>query len=278
MNTNSSDNLAIALDRFKFYARDAVLTLTQLPAILFSGQSSRHHRFVLGHRQPHARTQATGAISRDMPSVSQRYENLADGSVRAMHQYHLSGISASYPPTREDDPLVAEPVFDHDEELANAEQGELIPYAHRDIKPAAQITVETRQQALLEQDIASEHSSMPYRAPELFDVKTGKMLDEKVDIWIDGTSIAMAVGSGRYRHPGGYSPKFVSLIDSMLVVDPEQRPDIQKVRDETRHGADVLGDRPHGASNTLIIDSFWHSSPAIAYLLHAPSSVFAYDL
>jgi serine/threonine kinase 16 len=25
---------------------------------------------------------------------------------------------------------------------------------------------------------------MPYRAPELFDVKTGKTLDEKVDIWV----------------------------------------------------------------------------------------------
>jgi hypothetical protein len=25
---------------------------------------------------------------------------------------------------------------------------------------------------------------MPYRAPELFDVKTGRMLDEKVDIWV----------------------------------------------------------------------------------------------
>jgi serine/threonine kinase 16 len=44
--------------------------------------------------------------------------------------------------------------------------------------------VQTRQQALLEQDIASEHSTMPYRAPELFDVKTGKTLDEKVDIWV----------------------------------------------------------------------------------------------
>ncbi|WVF72171.1 hypothetical protein IAT40_006983 [Kwoniella sp. CBS 6097] len=27
---NSNDNIAIALDRFKFYARDAVLTLTQI--------------------------------------------------------------------------------------------------------------------------------------------------------------------------------------------------------------------------------------------------------
>jgi hypothetical protein len=25
---------------------------------------------------------------------------------------------------------------------------------------------------------------MPYRAPELFDVKTGSTLDEKVDIWV----------------------------------------------------------------------------------------------
>lgn len=36
----------------------------------------------------------------------------------------------------------------------------------------------------MSKDIASEHSSMPYRAPELFDVKTGAMLDEKVDIWV----------------------------------------------------------------------------------------------
>lgn len=34
------------------------------------------------------------------------------------------------------------------------------------------------------QDIAAEQSTMAYRAPELFDVKTGTMLDEKVDIWV----------------------------------------------------------------------------------------------
>jgi serine/threonine kinase 16 len=87
---------------------------------------------------------------------------------------------------------------------------------------------------------------MPYRAPELFDVKTGKTLDEKVDIWslgctlyavaygfspfeTDGSSIAMAVLSGRYRHPGGYSEKLTKLIDACLVVDSAERPDIQKV-------------------------------------------------
>jgi hypothetical protein len=38
------------------------------------------------------------------------------------------------------------------------------------------------------QDIAAEHSTMPYRAPELFDVKSGRMLDEKVDIWVSSSS------------------------------------------------------------------------------------------
>ena len=48
----------------------------------------------------------------------------------------------------------------------------------------ARIKIENRQQALLQQDIAAEQSTMAYRAPELFDVKTGRALDEKVDIWL----------------------------------------------------------------------------------------------
>lgn len=117
--------------------------------------------------------------------------------------------------------------------------------------------MQNRQQALLQQDIASEQSTMPFRAPELFDVKTGRLLDEKVDIWvmlyinsadtkslgctlfavayghspfeIDGQSIAMSVGSGRYRHPRDAPPKLVQLIDAMLIVDPDQRPAIEQV-------------------------------------------------
>lgn len=81
----------------------------------------------------------------------------------------------------------------------------IVPFAHRDIKPAnvliaddgqtpvlmdfgsmarARVKIQTRQQALFEQDLAAEKCSMPYRAPELFDVKTGSTLDEKVDIWV----------------------------------------------------------------------------------------------
>lgn len=48
----------------------------------------------------------------------------------------------------------------------------------------ARVEIETRSDALLQQDIAAEQSTMAYRAPELFDVKTGQMLDEKVDIWV----------------------------------------------------------------------------------------------
>lgn len=48
----------------------------------------------------------------------------------------------------------------------------------------ARIHIGTRQEALLEQDVAAEHSTLPYRAPELFDVKTGSWLDEKCDVWV----------------------------------------------------------------------------------------------
>ncbi|KDE05248.1 NAK protein kinase [Microbotryum lychnidis-dioicae p1A1 Lamole] len=149
------------------------------------------------------------------------------------------------------------------------------PWAHRDIKPAnimltddsrpilmdfgsalpARIPIPNRQIALLQQDLAAEHCSMPFRAPELFDVKTGITLNEKVDIWSlgatlfamaygtspfettqqseHGGSIAMAVMNGKYDFPrsseGRHSEGFRDLIRMMLKVDPKQRPDIHQV-------------------------------------------------
>ena len=113
---------------------------------------------------------------------------------------------------------------------------------------------------------------MAYRAPELFDVKTGQTLDEKVDIWVcpaplcfggilltylytlqslgctlfalayshspfedirtteQGGSIAMAVLNAQYKHPqSAYSQGLKELIDSMLKVNPAERPDINEV-------------------------------------------------
>lgn len=53
-----------------------------------------------------------------------------------MHQYRLPAVSATYPPTRDDEPLMNQPelVFDVPEDEPGQE-GELVPYAHRDIKP-----------------------------------------------------------------------------------------------------------------------------------------------
>ncbi|KAK4046605.1 Serine/threonine-protein kinase env7 [Microbotryomycetes sp. JL201] len=148
------------------------------------------------------------------------------------------------------------------------------PWAHRDIKPAnimisddgttpilmdfgsalpARIPIPNRSVALFQQDLAAEHCSMPFRAPELFDVKTGTDLTEAVDIWSlgatlyamaygtspfetaqqseHGGSIAMAAMSGKYSFPNDstYSQGLQDLIRMMLVVNPEQRPDIDRV-------------------------------------------------
>ncbi|KIJ52504.1 hypothetical protein M422DRAFT_223049 [Sphaerobolus stellatus SS14] len=180
-------------------------------------------------------------------------------------------------------------VFDGDDELERIQTQEplqedgktqLVPYAHRDIKPGnimlsddghtpilmdfgstikARIKVENRSQAVAQQDLAAEQSTMPYRAPELFDVKTGTTLDEKVDIWSlgctlyamayshspfetlqtteQGGSIAMSVMNGAYKHPANassiYSEGLRNLIDFMLVLDPKNRPDIHQVIEKT---------------------------------------------
>ncbi|KAK4226135.1 Serine/threonine-protein kinase [Podospora fimiseda] len=94
-------------------------------------------------------------------------------------------------------------------------------YAHRDIKPGnimitdsgdepilmdlgsvavSPIPITNRSLAIATQDIAAEHSTMPYRAPELFDVKTGTVIDTKVDIWSLGCTLyACLVGKSPFE-------------------------------------------------------------------------------
>ncbi|KAF2459802.1 kinase-like domain-containing protein [Lineolata rhizophorae] len=94
-------------------------------------------------------------------------------------------------------------------------------YAHRDIKPGnimidddgstpilmdlgslapSPIAITSRSMALAVQDTAAEHSTMPYRAPELFDVKTGTTVDTKVDIWSLGCTLyACLVGKSPFE-------------------------------------------------------------------------------
>jgi serine/threonine kinase 16 len=60
--------------------------------------------------------------------------------------------------------------------------------------------ITSRSLALQVQDTAAEHSTMPYRAPELFDVKTDSVIDTKVDIWSLGCTLyACLVGKSPFE-------------------------------------------------------------------------------
>ncbi|KAG6040854.1 hypothetical protein E4U41_006826 [Claviceps citrina] len=94
-------------------------------------------------------------------------------------------------------------------------------YAHRDIKPAnimiddagsspilmdlgsvaaSPAHASTPSLALQIQDTAAEHSTMPYRAPELFDVRAGAVIDTKVDVWSLGCTLyACLVGKSPFE-------------------------------------------------------------------------------
>ena len=62
------------------------------------------------------------------------------------------------------------------------------------------VAITSRSLALQVQDTAAEHSTMPYRAPELFDVKTGSIIDTKVDIWSLGCTLyACLVGKSPFE-------------------------------------------------------------------------------
>ncbi|KID80154.1 Serine/threonine-protein kinase [Metarhizium brunneum] len=99
--------------------------------------------------------------------------------------------------------------------------GKVRSYAHRDIKPGnimiddsgstpilmdlgsvapSPIPVTSQSVALQIQDTAAEHSTMPYRAPELFDVHTGSVIDTKTDIWSLGCTLyACLVGKSPFE-------------------------------------------------------------------------------
>lgn len=118
----------------------------------------------------------------------------------------------------EQEPLMEGEVMIAQEGVA---EGEIRSYAHRDIKPGnimisdtgtqpilmdlgslapAPTPITSRALALQVQDQAAEHSTMPYRAPELFDVKTGTVIDTKVDIWSLGCTLyACLVGKSPFE-------------------------------------------------------------------------------
>ncbi|KAF2435877.1 serine/threonine protein kinase-like protein [Tothia fuscella] len=164
--------------------------------------------------------------------------------------------------------------------------GKARAYAHRDIKPGnvmiaddgktpilmdlgslapAPTPITSRSQALAVQDQAAEHSTMPYRAPELFDVKTGSTIDTQVDIWSlgctlyaclvgkspfearsdeTGGSLSLCVLGGDWRFPdeapqrgkqkareegSGASEAVREIVRKCLKVEPAERPDVDEL-------------------------------------------------
>ncbi|XP_064647791.1 serine/threonine-protein kinase 16-like [Lineus longissimus] len=151
------------------------------------------------------------------------------------------------------------------------------PYAHRDIKPAnvligdgdtpvimdfgsaakARVEIKGASEARRLQDIAAEKCTMPFRPPELFNVESYCVIDERVDIWslgctlyamaflespfeqpfVRGDSVALAVMAGKIPLPDNtiYSTDLVSLIKSMLNVDIKHRPYLESVINQTEN-------------------------------------------
>uniref|UniRef100_A0A131YA88 non-specific serine/threonine protein kinase n=1 Tax=Ixodes ricinus TaxID=34613 RepID=A0A131YA88_IXORI len=149
-----------------------------------------------------------------------------------------------------------------------------VALAHRDLKPAnvligdddtpvwmdfgsmgrARLDIGRTSEAMALQDLATEKCSMPYRAPELFNVESRTSIDERVDIWSlgcclyamcffrspfeaaheRGDSVALAVLSGHVDIPedSPYSGGVHALIRTMLEVDCLQRPFIESVLEQ----------------------------------------------
>ncbi|EMD94299.1 hypothetical protein COCC4DRAFT_58301 [Bipolaris maydis ATCC 48331] len=205
----------------------------------------------------------------------------------------------------EDDEQEAEGLLEESEVTAAHEgiaPGGERAYAHRDIKPGnimidddgktpilmdlgslapSPTPITSRSLALQVQDTAAEHSTMPYRAPELFDVKTGSVIDTKVDIWSlgctlyaclvgkspfearsdeTGGSLSICVLGGDWRFPDegiqrgkqkanpedAISDSVKEVVRKCLRLEPSERPDVDEL---IRIVEDVLRNLPEDGSD-----------------------------
>ncbi|KAI5292860.1 hypothetical protein KEM52_006012, partial [Ascosphaera acerosa] len=137
------------------------------------------------------------------------------------------------------------------------------------------IAITSRSLALAVQDEAAEHSTMPYRAPELFDVKTGSIIDTKVDIWSvgctlyacltgkspfearseeTGGSLSMCILGGDWRFPDeqpasrsgkgkAASEHVKEVVRRCLQVEPADRPDVDELIALIEHAIEACSSR-----------------------------------
>ncbi|KAM7206658.1 putative serine threonine protein [Rhypophila sp. PSN 637] len=145
-------------------------------------------------------------------------------------------------------------------------------YAHRDIKPGnimisdsgaepilmdlgsiaeSPIPITSRSLAIATQDVAAEHSTMPYRAPELFDVKTGTVIDTKVDIWSLGCTLyACLVGKSPFEMRSDETGGSLSIC--VLSGDwrfPDEGPGAKKNKGKGKGPATAAGSAAAGSSS-----------------------------
>ncbi|KZF26007.1 kinase-like protein [Xylona heveae TC161] len=225
-------------------------------------------------------------------------------ALKAMHQYRVKGqpggeesqgkarrvrqqAAEADDEALDEVPLMMEGEVTRSQE--GVEPGQERAYAHRDIKPGnimigddgknpilmdlgslapSPIAITSRSLAIAVQDTAAEHSTMPYRAPELFDVKTGSVIDTKVDIWSlgctlyacligkspfearseeTGGSLSLCVLGGDWRFPdeassAGPSEEVRDVVRRCLHVEPAERPDIDELIFMVEG---VIGQLPH---------------------------------
>ncbi|MFH4973494.1 hypothetical protein AB6A40_000203 [Gnathostoma spinigerum] len=117
------------------------------------------------------------------------------------------------------------------------------------------VLIKDSQQSRFQLDEAGELCSMPYRAPELFVCEIGSVIDQSIDIWAlgcilyalcffrspfddiyeRGDSIALAVQSAKvqFESDSPYDAAVFQAIRSMVVVEPQKRPDIMTVSEMT---------------------------------------------
>ena len=119
----------------------------------------------------------------------------------------------------------------------------------------ARHAIKSRTEALLLQEDAAQNCSMPYRAPELFDVPSDARIDERTDVFSLGATLyAMGyyyspfectfkgneqsvvecshlrvIGGAQFPAEPYYSAAFVELIQWMLTIDPSKRPTVHQV-------------------------------------------------
>ncbi|CAK7227907.1 Serine/threonine-protein kinase env7 [Sporothrix curviconia] len=161
-----------------------------------------------------------GSAARAAGAGSTSDEHMAVPGARAAPSNNTTTAVGETRPAGADDEYEAE-----QQRPLMAEEGPRIgsgkSYAHRDIKPGnimiaddgttpilmdlgsiadSPLAITSRSLAIATQDVAAEHSTMPYRAPELFDVKTGGIVDTKVDIWSMGATLfACLVGKSPFE-------------------------------------------------------------------------------